>query len=245
MSKNTFASAFGTIRLVRKKKTGTLTYVQKGGNQSAVDQNGTSLDTYIHALYGLLAQTKPRDVLMIGCGGGTLGKMLAREGKHVTIVDIDKKSFQLAKRYFGLPPEVACHVGDGLSFLQKTRKRFDALIIDAFIGENIPAHMTGDALCQGARKCLRPSGAMLVNVCLNDKDDSVADDFARRLRTNGWSVRLLDQRGTARNAVIAAGHVKKLKRPKLVEVPLAEVGRIRRELHGMRFRRLRRDDRKA
>jgi hypothetical protein len=66
----------------------------------------------------------------------------------------------------------------------------------------------------------------------------LADDFARRLKTNGWRVRLLDQRGTARNAVVAAGDVKKLKRPKLTHVPLTDVPRIKKELHGMRFRRL-------
>src|SRR6185295_14171285 len=139
-------SKFGIITLRGSRRHGTLTYEQKGGNQSTVDANGVSLDAYIHALYGLALQRPGARILMIGCGGGTLATMLARAGKRVTAVDIDKVSFRLAKRYFGLPPEVECHVGDGLAFLRKTRRRFDTLIVDAFIGEYMPTHMKGQVL---------------------------------------------------------------------------------------------------
>jgi len=54
---------------------------------------------------------------MIACGGGTLGTMLARAGRRVSIVEVDPVSFTLAKRYFGLPPNVACHVDDGLALV--------------------------------------------------------------------------------------------------------------------------------
>ncbi len=233
------ASALGTIRLRFKASTGALTYVQRGGNQSAVDRNGTSLDTYIHALFGLILQRPTKRALMIGCGGGTLGRMLAAAGIEVTIVDIDKASFRLAKRYFALPREVACHVGDGLAFMQETRRRFDVLIVDAFIGEKIPPHMTAAALSSAARRCLRQDGSLFMNVCLDDRADRAADVFGLGFRKDGWTVRLFDQPGGARNAVILAGNVKTLRRPKLLHVPDVEAGRIKRELGRMRFRRLR------
>lgn len=235
------ASKHGAIRLLYKKDTGTLTYLQKGGYQSAVDRNGISLDAYIHTIYGLLLQKPAKSVLMIGCGGGTLGRMLHTAGKRVTIVDIDKTSFKLARDHFGLPAAIACHVGDGLAFMQKTRKRFDAVIIDAFIGEKIPKHMTGDAFCRAARRCLRPSGGLFMNVCLEDKSDLTADQLAYRLKDHGWQVRLHDQRGTARNAVVAAGNVKGLRKPSLLITPQAEAARLRRELRGAKFRPLKKE----
>ncbi len=237
--KSKYASALGTIRLRYKKDTGTLTYVQRGGNQSAVDRNGVSLDTYIHALYGLIAQQPAKTVLMIGCGGGTLGKMLSRDGSDVTIVDIDKASFKLAKRHFGLPPDITCHVGDGLAYMQRTRRRFDVLIIDAFIGEDIPPQFTGDTFCRAARRCLKRSGKLFMNVCINDKADLTAAALALRLKNNGWAARLLDQRGTARNAIVLGGNVKGIKKPRLRDQPQTEVSRIKRELNGMHFRRIR------
>ncbi|MGB6311438.1 MAG: hypothetical protein WBG13_02555, partial [Pseudolabrys sp.] len=139
------ASKYGVIKLRFRKRSRTLTYEQKGGNQSTADCNGVSLDAHIHALYGLTLQRPGKSVLMIGCGGGTLGTMLARAGKRVSIVEIDPVSFRLAKLYFGLPRDIVCHVGDGLAFMQTTRRRYDVLIIDAFSGENIPEHMKGAA----------------------------------------------------------------------------------------------------
>src|SRR3954462_10814132 len=91
------ATALGVIKL-HQRKTGTVKYVQKGGNQSEADRNGVSLSAYIHALYGLAVQTRARDVLMIGCGGGTLATMLTRAGKAVTAVDIVPPSFKIARR---------------------------------------------------------------------------------------------------------------------------------------------------
>src|SRR5437764_10810604 len=129
------ASKFGVIKLRRRKRSHILTDEQKGGYQSTADCNGISLDAHIHALFGLTLQRPGKNVLMIGCGGGTLGTMLARAGRRVSIVEIDPVSFRLAKRYFGLPPNVACHVGDGLAFMQATRRRYDVVITDAFTGE--------------------------------------------------------------------------------------------------------------
>src|SRR4029078_4566704 len=124
-----------------RKRSRTLTYEQKGGYQTTADCNGVSVAAHIHAPYGLTRQRPGKSVLMIGCGGGTLGTMLARAGRRVSIVEIDPVSFTLAKLYFCLPRNVSCHVGDGLAFMQQKRRRYDVLIVDAFTGENIPAHM--------------------------------------------------------------------------------------------------------
>ncbi len=238
MKSKTHPSVLGSLRLHHDTRTGALTYVLQGGNQTAVDKSGTSLDTYIHALYGLLRQTPAKNILMIGCGGGVLGRMLAAEGRAVTIIDIDKTSFTLAHTYFGLPKKVRCHVTDGLVFMQRTRQQFDAVIVDAFIGEDIPPQFTGDAFCVALRRCLARNGRMLMNVCVDTKADPTADDVALRLKQHDWSVRILDQRGTARNAIVLAGNVKDLRRPTLHHVPQIEVGRVRRELTGMHFRRV-------
>ena len=80
------ASKYGVITLRFRKRSRTLTYEQKGGNQSTADCNGVSLDAHIHALYGLTLQRPGKNVLMIGCGGGTLGTCW-RAGTRVSIVE--------------------------------------------------------------------------------------------------------------------------------------------------------------
>src|SRR6267378_914232 len=90
-----FNTPIGIVRLLYKEKTGVATYILKGGHQTAVDRDGVSLDMYIHAIYDLILQTGAKDILMIGCGGGTLATMLTRAGRRVVVVDIDKTSFVL------------------------------------------------------------------------------------------------------------------------------------------------------
>src|SRR5258707_14964920 len=94
------ASKCGVIKLRFRKKSRTLTYEQKGGNQSTADCNGVSLDAHIHALYGLTLQRPGKSVLMIGCGGGTLGTMLARAGKRGYFDEIQPKPFTPGKQDF-------------------------------------------------------------------------------------------------------------------------------------------------
>jgi spermidine synthase len=239
------ASKYGVIKLRFRKRIGTVTYEQKGGYQSAADCNGISLDAHIHALYGLTLQQPGKSVLMIGCGGGTLGTMLARAGRRVSIVEIDPVSFTLAKRYFGLPTNIACHVGDGLAFMQKTRQSYDVLIIDAFTGENIPDHMQGAAFFEAAGRRLRKDGFALVNVCLERKSDPTGDRIAAGFKERGWPVRLLDSPGGERNAIVLAGKVGKLRRPRLLILPLAGAKQTGKELRAMRFRRRRKISQRA
>jgi spermidine synthase len=176
---------------------------------------------------------------MIGCGGGTLGTMLARAGRRVSIVEIDPVSFTLAKRYFGLPRNIPCHVGDGLAFMQRTRRYYDVLIIDAFTGENTPAHMKGPAFFEAVDRCLRKDGLALVNVCLERKSDPTADRIAAGFKESGWPVRLLDSPGGERNAIVLAGKVGNLRRPRLLIPPQAGAKQTGKELRAMRFRRRR------
>jgi spermidine synthase len=233
------ASKYGVIKLRFRKRSHTLTYEQKGGYQSTADRNGVSLDAHIHALYGLTLQRPGKSVLMIGCGGGTLGTMVARAGRRVSIVEIDPVAFTLAKRYFGLPRNIPCHVGDGLAFMQGTRRSYDVLIIDAFTGENIPAHMKGPAFFEAADRCLRKDGLALVNVCLERKSDPTADRIAAGFKESGWPVRLLDSPGGERNAIVLAGKVGNLRWPRLLIPPQAGAKQTGKELRAMRFRRRR------
>jgi predicted O-methyltransferase YrrM len=233
------ASKFGVIKLRFRKSTGTLTYEQRGGWQSTADVNGISLHAHIHALYGLVLQHAGKSILMIGCGGGTLGTMLARAGRRVSIVEIDPVSIRLAKRYFGLPRNISCHVGDGLAFMQKNRRHYDVLIVDAFTGENIPAHIKDAVFFEATGRCLRRNGLAMINVCLAGKSDPTADKIAAGFKERGWCVRLLDSPGAERNAIVLVGKVKNLRRPSLLLVPEAGAKQTGKELNAMRFRRLR------
>jgi spermidine synthase len=192
-------------------------------------------------MYAFLRQTRARDVLMIGCGGGTLANMLHRDGANITIVDIDPRSFELARRYFHLPDAVTCHIADGAEFLRRTRARYDAIVLDAYNGDDFPDVFRKPAYLASVKAHLSGANAIYLENMLVDDDEDRAPDNRVRLLQGVWpEVRLLDCDGWVdRNAVIAAGAVRGLRKPKFILRPSRGVKKLERELDSLRFRRLR------
>jgi spermidine synthase len=230
-------SRFGLITIEEEKRTGAIAYFQGDYYQSHADRNGVSLLIYIHAIFGLLAQTHAQTVLMIGCAGGSLATMLARANCKIVAVDVNPHVFPLARRYFGLPDAVECHVADGWEFLFSGRRTFDAIVLDAFHGGRTPAEFFAGAFFAQARKRLKPDGAIFANVHVKDDRDDAADRMAARMTAVSRLVRILDAPGRKyRNAIVMAGNVKGLKKPSLVMAPEIESGKLANALDSMRFR---------
>ena len=228
---------FGTIEISNNPSTGALFYKVGGRQQGAVDRNGTSLAYYIHAIFGLLTQTNADNILMIGGAGCTLGTMLSRAQRKVTIVDVNRDSFVVAKRYFGLPNSVICHVAEGELFLRGDTNTYDAIVLDAFHGDYIPSHLKSSQFCDLVRERLAPGGAVFANVLVPNDFDDCADRFARSMK-NAWAdVRILDAVGIRdRNAIVMAGQVSQLREPDLLVRPEVNTKVIKNELGRLRFR---------
>ena len=232
---------FGTISILKDKRTGALLYSQGGFHQSEIDAKGVSLLYYVHALIGLLRQAKPKSVLIIGCAGGTLATALAAEGCAVTALDINPHAFQLARAHFGLSDSVACRLVDGYEFLNSSRRRFDAIVLDAFHGDVIPDHVRSAAFFAAARARLSPRGAFFANVHMAHDRDMTADRMAADMRGPWRNVRILDRKGRRhRNAIVMGGNVRALSKPRLLQRPATDVRYIAAALADMRFRKGRR-----
>jgi hypothetical protein len=205
--------------------------------QSHADAAGNSLLSYIHAIFGLLVQTGARRILLIGGAGGTLGTMLARIGKQVTIVDIDPDAFVLARTLFKLPPEIECHVADGRAFLEETGRRFDAIVVDAYARNVAPPHLCTFEFFRLARRRLSRNGCILVNAIVADDDDPLADLIAAGIAKAGLPTCILDARHEEnRNAIVIGGSVGRLTRPTLLLRLSVMADDIKQELRGMSFR---------
>ena len=88
---------------------------------------------------------------------------------------------------------------------------------------------------------LKPRGSLfMMNVIVDDDDDAAPDDLVRLLRRQWHRVRLLDTDGWVdRNAVIVAGAVSKLKRPRLLMAPRPGGAKLARELAVLDWRPIR------
>ncbi len=198
------ASKQGRISIVRDRRTGAVIYRQGRAHQSEADADGVSISAYVHMLYGLVRQARSREVLLIGCGGGTLATMLRRVAVAVTVVDVDPQAFALARRYFKLPDDVACHVGDGVRFLAEDPRRWDAIVLDAYVGNNVPPQFLRQPFFDLARARLRRRGGCLfANAYVLTRNDRKADRLAELMAAVFDDVRLLDEPdATNRNAIV-------------------------------------------
>ena len=224
--------------------TGSVSFWQRDDNHSIADRRGISTVDYIHAMYGFLRQARSRDVLMIGCGGGTLATMLRRVGVKVIIADIDRRSFEIASTYFCMPDDVECHVCDGEAFLRRDPRKFDAIVLDAYADNEIPRHMRKRRFFNLLKAHVRAGrGLVLVNLMVSNDEDLSPDRWAAMMRRTWPRVRLLDALGRngieGRNAVALAGSVHKMKRPRILMRPARGVKTLARELRELDFRPVR------
>jgi spermidine synthase len=232
----------GDIQILETLSHRSIVYKQGGCCQSEADADGVSLASYIHGIFGLLAQSPPDNVLMIGCGGGSLATMLARKGVQVSIVDINPHAFGIARRYFNLPEEVACHLADGRDFLRSNPTRYDAIIMDAYDGPFVPHHLRSMIFFRLAQTRLKAESGRLIANVHTEHDFDWAPDLAATGMSELWDdVRVLDIRGMRhRNALVMAGQVADLQEPELLMRPLAGIPEIVHDLNRWRFRKWRR-----
>src|SRR5579884_3092849 len=170
---------FGNIRVTRSKNDGTCTYYQDDCFHSQVNTDGISTCGYVHVMHSIVRQSGARNVLMIGCAGGTLGTMLHHLGCQVTVVDINHHAFTLARKYFQMPEEIQCIADDGYSYLHKTDQHYGAIAIDAIDSDGtVPEQFTTENFFQVARKVLRPSGVVVMNAMIAHDMDMLADSIA-------------------------------------------------------------------
>jgi SAM-dependent methyltransferase len=228
----------GEITVSQRRQTGVFVYEQGDCCQSEADEQGVSLSSYVHALFSLLRQKRSQRVLMIGCGGGTLATLLVRAGIEVTVVDNDANTFHLARRYFQMPEQVKCVIADGADFLSTCPEVYDAMVLDAYNGSRIPAHLRSLRFLKLVKRRLdRSRGIFLANVYLHHDFDLTADRMVHSAGTIWHGVALLDARGHAsRNSIVLAGAINNLERPVLIVPPSSESEVVEFELSCLKFR---------
>lgn len=114
----------------------------------------------------LLTHPAPSRVLIIGGGdGGTLREVLRHPTvRQVDLCEIDGGVVEAAKRFFpGLTvgfddPRLKLTIGDGVAFVNETRERYDAILIDSSDPDGPARGLFGEAFYQSVKKALAPGG---------------------------------------------------------------------------------------
>lgn len=124
---------------------------------------------YITAmLTGLALGARQQRFLVIGLGGGTLPSFLRRKfpAAEIDAVDINPEVAAVAKRWFGFreDPRMKIHVADGRKFIESVQQPYDAVFLDAFGADAVPAHLTTAEFLAAVRRAVRSDGIVISNV---------------------------------------------------------------------------------
>ena len=125
-----------------------------------------SVHGFTYMLHGLArAYTeKINDALCIGLGVGIVPMQFAREGAKVDVVEINPAVVPLAKEYFDFDPNrVNVTIDDGRHYLNRCRKKYDTVILDAFLGDSSPSYLMTREAFSAMRSVLRPGGTLVIN----------------------------------------------------------------------------------
>src|SRR5258708_6720296 len=153
--------------------------LQIGGNaiQSAMRLDAPDrieLD-YVRAMMAfLLFRPNPRDVLMVGLGGGSMARFIHQRmlQTRVTVVEINPGVVTVARRYFHFPEEDArleIVIGDGAEAVPQRPASCDVLVVDGFVNGSPAKDLCTRSFYDSAFAALRPGGVMVANFMADDK----------------------------------------------------------------------------
>ena len=160
-------SNFGLMQVIQSRQGQRRYLLSDFLMQGAYDaQTKQSYSMFSYLLHGLARAyaTNVNDVLVIGLGVGIVPMQFAEEGVKVDAVEINPAVVPLAREYFDFEPErINVTLGDGRQFVNATGNRYDAVLVDAFLGDSSPSHLMTQEAFAAMRRLLRPGGVLVID----------------------------------------------------------------------------------
>lgn len=120
---------------------------------------------------------QPKEILIIGLGGGILANVYGEiyPEAHITSVEIDPVVADMAKKHFDYDDssdKKETHVRDGRVFVKraiKQNKKYDLILLDAFNSDYIPEHMMTKEYLEEVKQLSADNGIIMANTFSSSK----------------------------------------------------------------------------
>ena len=132
--------------------------------------------------------------LLIGLGAGSLYAVLRDQNINVETVEIDKRIYDIGIKYFGLTEHKNHFITDGRYFMNVTDKKYDIIILDVIIGENVPGQLITLESFQRCYKLLNNNGTFIIEHggVHSFADNSFIPSIAKTLNAAGFQVSIFN-----------------------------------------------------
>ncbi|HJV68162.1 transferase [Ideonella sp.] len=116
----------------------------------------------------VLFHPQPKQIVMIGLGGGSLAKFCHRHlpDTHIQVVEINPHVIALRDEFHVPPDSERFHVvpGDGARYVRLRARRPDVLVVDGFGPDGQPARLCSQRFYDDCAEMLQPGGVLVVNL---------------------------------------------------------------------------------
>lgn len=109
-------------------------------------------------------------ILVLGVGGGTVIHLLSHlfPEANITAVDIDPTMIDVGRRYFKLDaiPHLTLVEADARAYVVSQAKRpprYDLIVVDLFVGRDIPEFVSDISFLQDCKRLLSKRGSIVIN----------------------------------------------------------------------------------
>ncbi len=140
------------------------------GVQSGVYLDGTK-DLpfwYTRRMVEVTIAAKPRTVLLLGGGAFTMAEYMARQlpNTHIDVVEIDPGLENISRQYFSYQslPNVKLIFDDARTYIQRTNRHYDVVLIDVYNGGEIPYSLLTAEYGNELARITREDGLVIANL---------------------------------------------------------------------------------
>ena len=156
---------YASYEVLRWEKSKTKVFKSNQSNSSILVNNEKY--GYIKLIDDILfkqMKIQDKNILVIGAGGFVLSKDI--KSNYFTYVDIDPAIKHIAEDYFLREKINGDFVADdGRSFVNTTTKKYDIVMLDAFLSsKSIPEHLSTVEYISKIKKIINPNGMFIVNL---------------------------------------------------------------------------------
>jgi spermidine synthase len=121
-----------------------------------------------HMMAALPLVERPRRILVVGLGGACIQRYLRKLLPDATIetAELDPEMRNVAATYFFFKEDArqVVHLGDGRTFLERSKEKYDLIFLDAFSATSIPSHLTTREFLQAVKDRVADGGVVCANL---------------------------------------------------------------------------------